>query len=596
MNWYGIAVLCLAWANVTRAQKDPLVDFCRRWSHQTTVVDNKLFIYGGFVTYGSQIEEDTQNSTNFHLLYSDLGSVDQNTGMPIQYDLSKPSEVPVVSGGALWSDDVNKIFYLFGGQNDQQAQSPRQNTIWSYDILNDAWREMPTNSRSTDITIPAFGASTTDPNQGIGYYYGGWTDNSGGNAYSTAATAKSKMIVYEYESNIWHEIRFIDDVPRAEGALFYIASDHGMLIYLGGVEQNVSGTYDGVAMDKIHVFDIGSGASYTQQTSGTSPAKRRRFCGGVSWPDDRSSYNIYLYGGLPPQEDGGLGYNDVWTLSIPSFTWTSNFTSPVKSHHSSTCDIAQAGQMIIIGGYFPNSSDVDCDNRNGYGQHNLNLGSENDENAAWYNYLPDITGYSVPPYMTDVIGGDASGSATVTQPADGFVGANGDLAVLLPRHAPTSTRTATISDRATASPTQTSRPPGDNPTTNTGAIAGGVVGGVAFLVLLLVFGFCCHGFPATKDGNPYSAASYPSPVPSYHQAPSASPPLAGNWTPAQAFFSPPPPQGQEYYPPPPPPQLRNPSPGPVHEMPNVRSPTNVVDLQGPSPWKWRSPGGGIREE
>lgn len=116
MNWYGISVLCLALANVTRAQADPLVDFCRRWSHQTTVVDNKLFIYGGFVTYGSQIEEDTQNSTNSHLLYSDLGSVDQNTGMPIQYDLSKPSEVPVVSGGALWSDDVNKIFYLFGGQ------------------------------------------------------------------------------------------------------------------------------------------------------------------------------------------------------------------------------------------------------------------------------------------------------------------------------------------------------------------------------------------------------------------------------------------------------------------------------------------------
>ncbi|SMR41225.1 unnamed protein product [Zymoseptoria tritici ST99CH_1E4] len=429
MNWYGISVLCLALANVTRAQADPLVDFCRRWSHQTTVVDNKLFIYGGFVTYGSQIEEDTQNSTNSHLLYSDLGSVDQNTGMPIQYDLSKPSEVPVVSGGALWSDDVNKIFYLFGGQNDQQAQSPRQNTIWSYDILNNAWREMPTDSRSTDITIPAFGASTTDPNQGIGYYYGGWTDNSGGNAYSTAATAKSKMIVYEYESNIWHEIRFIDDIPRAEGALFYIpASDHGMLIYLGGVEQNVNGTYDGAAVDKINVFDIGSGVSYTQQTSGTPPAKRRRFCGGVTWPDDRSSYNIYLYGGLSPQADGGLGY----------------------SHHP-------------------------------------------------------------------------------------------------------------MSQPQTHDPTH-------------------------------------HGFPAIKDGNPYSANSYPSPVPSYHQAPSASPPLAGNWTPAQAFLSPPPPQGQAYYPTPPPPQLRDPSPGPVHEMPNVRSPTNVMDLQGPSPWKWRSPGGGIREE
>lgn len=33
-------------------------------------------------------------------------------------------------------------------------------------------------------------------------------------------------------------------------------------------------------------------------------------------------FRSYYYGGLPPYDEQGYGYGDVWILSLPSFTWT----------------------------------------------------------------------------------------------------------------------------------------------------------------------------------------------------------------------------------------------------------------------------------
>lgn len=94
-------------------------------------------------------------------------------------------------------------------------------------------------------------------------------------------------------STSWTNISFIDNTPRAEGLLLYIpVSDSGMLVYFGGIQQTANGSYTGAPMDRIHLFDIASGKTYSQTTSGPAPPMRRRFCGGASWPDDRSSYNM----------------------------------------------------------------------------------------------------------------------------------------------------------------------------------------------------------------------------------------------------------------------------------------------------------------
>jgi hypothetical protein len=45
-------VLLLGWnPALSVAQYDPIRDFCRRFGHQSAVVDNKLYIDGGFVDW-----------------------------------------------------------------------------------------------------------------------------------------------------------------------------------------------------------------------------------------------------------------------------------------------------------------------------------------------------------------------------------------------------------------------------------------------------------------------------------------------------------------------------------------------------------------
>ena len=44
----------------------------------------------------------------------------------------------------------------------------------------------------------------------------------------------------------------------------------------------------------IWIFDIDLQKWYMQKATGDIPPNRARFCGGVAWVDDRSSYNMYV--------------------------------------------------------------------------------------------------------------------------------------------------------------------------------------------------------------------------------------------------------------------------------------------------------------
>lgn len=133
----------------------------------------------------------------------------------------------------------------------------------------------------------------------------------------------------------------------------------------------------------------------------------------------------YIYGGLPPYDTEGFGFNDVWILSIPSFTWTLWYNETINAHHSLSCNVVNEGQMLLMGGWFPNSTNNACDVPDIWGMHNLNLGMNNALDVPWYQYrtyssvfeaamaiaeselhaVPNLTYYSVPPNVTDVIGG-----------------------------------------------------------------------------------------------------------------------------------------------------------------------------------------------
>ncbi|KAF2085940.1 hypothetical protein K490DRAFT_74814 [Saccharata proteae CBS 121410] len=466
--------------------KDPLNDFCRRWGHQTTVIDRKLYIDGGQVTW-NPMSQNPLNYTNTWLSYQNLDILNQ--GMPqLEANLSKNSTVPDLSGGVLWGDDVNKVFYLFGGEYVDGA-SPEDFQPWAYDVLLDQWNQTSSTAAS-QIQRVSYGAGTTVNQTGIGYYLGGWLNNNTVPSWGELPLATSNLISYNMVEDTWTNATGPDTTGRAEGVMVYIpASDQGLLVYFGGImDPFKNGTVVGSAMSTIYIYDIASTKWYTQTATGEIPDMRRKFCAGATWAQDQSSYNIYLYGGLGVNNgssNGSSAFDDVYILSLPSFTWIKWYpttSGPGSPHGILSCNVIDNSQMLIIGGWFPESQD--CDAPTIWGTHNLNLGEDGPQKAMWDLFEPNITEYLVPPEIISVVGGTSTGGATVKSPASWD---NRDLPVYFTRIPSYSARAATRSIPTTTSTSTSSS--SKKSSTDVGAIAGGAVGGVLGLaaILLLVW-------------------------------------------------------------------------------------------------------------
>ncbi|CAK7234886.1 hypothetical protein SEUCBS140593_009098 [Sporothrix eucalyptigena] len=430
------------------------------------------------------------NYSNTWLLYQDLDHDAPDVGMPQIYaNLSKNSTIPDVNGGYLWGDEVNKYFYLFGGEYFQQT--PVQGfLLYAYDIINNFWLQLDV-PQTANIAPVSYGAGTAVSSRGEGYYYGGWLSNNSvfGWGADNPPVATDGLVKYNFDKNSWTNITGPDTVRRAEGIMVFIpAGDGGMLVYLGGITDLYgNGTVTGQGLDTIFLYDVLSSKWYTQTASGTIPGDRRRFCAGVTWAEDQSSYNIYLYGGasMPPNTSG---YDDLYVLTMPTFTWiklypTDGNVTGQYPHHSLTCNVVSGAQMLIIGGTFPLSSD--CDVPQQWGTHNADLTEAFDPNKAlWQLYAPNETTYVVPDVIVSAIGGGPTGGATKTAPANGW--GSPDLPVLMTKTASIAARTPTRSI-----PAATGSGNGNSKGTThlaTGAIVGIAIGG---LVAVLLLGFGC---------------------------------------------------------------------------------------------------------
>jgi hypothetical protein len=358
----------------------------------------------------------------------------------------------------------------------------------------------------------------------MGYYYGGWLTQSSEPGYDTP-TAIDTLLTYDMVANRFRNQSGPDTTRRAEGALLYIpAGDGGMLIYMGGIQVQ-NGTRTAQPMTEILVHDIANARWYKQKTSGASvPKARRRFCAGVVWTADRSSYNIYLFGGA--SIDDGIGYGDVWILSLPSFTWIKYFPTADDDagelpHHSASCNIYGNSQMLIMGGHFPSSTE--CDVPSIYGQHGLDLSCANPLGAKWAAFNATRTTYAVPTDITKVIGGDASGNATATQPEKGWD--TGDLAVVFKRNYTPPPRQPTRHIPTAMPTTPAISAPAESSNSAHAAVLGSAIGVVGALILVTSIATCIvlrrrrrrrHARLNTQPTPPpyhaMSRASSPSPV------------------------------------------------------------------------------------
>ncbi|KAK7951687.1 uncharacterized protein PG986_007415 [Apiospora aurea] len=474
------------------AQRDPVVGFCRRFGHQTTVIDRKLYIDGGFINY-DPLTDDPTNYTNTYLSYLDLDHNGSHDMPQLYANLTKDGSVPSVQGGVLWGDDVNKRFYLFGGEYTSTQQQPPVDTpapLWAYDIGRDRWElvgHAPPDSINGTVS---YGAGVSVTERGEGYYYGGWLSNSsvpgwrkGPKAATTGlirfafssssssplsqfkcfsrrfrrVSPKPSLLVYKNElsplTNPFVIAQWInttgpdDGIRRAEGVMEYLpVSDNGRLVYFGGIRDPGNGSVVGQPMDEVHLYNIGTSKWYVQHASGDVPDMRRRFCAGATWVQDQSSYNIYLYGGLGFPLNNEAGFDDVYILSLPSFTWTKMYPAPGSNitnqypHNALTCNVIDSAQMLIMGGSFPLDTKT-CDARDQFGTHGLDMGEQNPDASPWFVYRKNITSYIVPQLILDEIGGNPRGGATKTAPSNGFD--QPDLKTLMMRRYTAAARTPT---------------------------------------------------------------------------------------------------------------------------------------------------------
>lgn len=66
--------------------------------------------------------------------------------------------------------------------------------------------------------------------------------------------------------------------------------------------------------------------------------------------------------------------------------------------------------MIVLGGYYPNTSYPACDAADDLGQHGLLLGQESvevdpPETRWWWRLWPEYNGYRVPDKIVSLVGG-----------------------------------------------------------------------------------------------------------------------------------------------------------------------------------------------
>ncbi|KAF2134810.1 hypothetical protein P153DRAFT_362543 [Dothidotthia symphoricarpi CBS 119687] len=518
---------------------DATVEVCKRWSGQSTIVNGTLYMYG-FRT--DTDAKQTSNTWTNDLLTLDLTNSWQISN-PSLTGLPKPSGPPAVSLGQLWAS--HDSLWLYGGQySDSPRVAPGPNSIWEYNIVSKNWIEHDDPKTSAgdysegdgqSVQRAAEGAGFGVAALGRGWYFGGHLDDLTTEGWSNQIDRIYLKSLLEFTFP-GHQNNAVDSLKenktagddgvfrnitegglqntgsfpeRADGALVYVPGfgDEGLLIGLTGGDNDTF-----TQMNVIDVYDIANSTWYKQSTSGSLPEYRVNPCTVVAAAADGSSYNIYMFGGqdlqtVQTQKD------DMWILSVPSFTWIKvdqqGQTPYARAGHA--CHVWD-GQMVVVGGYI--GTEIGCEYPGIYvfnmtslswanqftaltgdkalqsysGSNSVGNPLAQQANQRGYGPAAGVEGsygYAVPNPVQSVIGGGATGGATLTAPVQTPTG--GPLKTGKPQ-----TYTVTGANGATITQIVDSGQVSQKGSgTNIAAIIAGVLAGV-FAIIAGYFAFCAY--------------------------------------------------------------------------------------------------------
>ncbi|KAL4895823.1 hypothetical protein BDV59DRAFT_144701 [Aspergillus ambiguus] len=447
LMWRAILPLTTLLVCTLAIGTDPVDNFCRRLNHQSTIKDGKLYIDGGVETYAEKDDDGQVESARILGYNTQLIEVDMTSSWDWKDNISitavdktaNPStgtEPPLVVRGALYSGPTtDSKIYLYGGTTSSvntsfpgfKPPTSSQYTLWSYDPAEDRWDQYDV---TEDVPYsPAGGSYTEAPNLGQAFYLNGFIDSGTSNGLEHMSNFRrylDGLVVIDLPTQVAMNVStvWLRRSPRAKGGMVYIpgAGSQGMLVAMGGVTKPTSdssasndGTY--VTFDQIDFLDVESIADdsrnatwLVQKTVGDIPSPRTDFCLVAASAKDNSSHNVYLYGGRGANED----YDEVYILSMPSFTWTRVYSgeSPRYGH---TCHLVGNRQMLTVGGATSDDLTSTCDwEREGvaiFDMTDLKWGS------VYRSAAPE---YQVPRPVLRTIGGEPDGNARMKEPPHGF--------------------------------------------------------------------------------------------------------------------------------------------------------------------------------
>ncbi|OJD33002.1 cell wall anchored protein [Diplodia corticola] len=512
----------LNFTNSTALGYDPVRYMCARWEHQTVLKGDVLYIDGGLETIYDGDERWTDEfylGLNYYLLgvnMSQSWNWEHNISISIWNKSASTPRPPTSLRGHLFQglpDDP--AIYLYGGadfasnMSRHNYSSPNAGLLWTYDTAERSdWATIDVSNASP--WQPSRGAHAEAPDLGLAFYLNGEAGDvesveAWGNLSTQVAHLEGMLVLDTTNAtgrtawNVSTEA-MTGGTPRSGAGMVYVSGmgESGALVLIGGIAREPLVTDDPASgelinLSEIQIWDIASwlsspaaaaddgtntnpnnGTWYAQTATGTIPALRTDFCLAAGAAPDRSSHNIYLYGGRNPKSN--TLYDDVYALSLPSFTWTRLFSGQSPRWGHSCHLVPNTTQLVTVGGSLDaEDSHATCD-WEWRGVAVLDVWTVTWNSAFDAGARP----YKVTQGVAEVVGGGDAGGATLSAPAGGWQTPGLEALFVEQRGGGSSSSSTSTADVGGGN---------SGGGSDTGVVVGGAVGGVvAGIVLVAVAG------------------------------------------------------------------------------------------------------------
>ncbi|KAL9609406.1 MAG: hypothetical protein Q9167_005830 [Letrouitia subvulpina] len=276
------------------------------------------------------------------------------------------SQAPVLKNQALWADEQHNRFYAYDGSLSGVISnpSPPLNSLWQFIPFENTghWKshDFPASSNFSILGRATNGLYASGG--GLGFALGGSQD-SGTTVDLEQEILVPGLVMYNMSSEAWYNISALGYSPTGValgGGAQFVPNfgTAGLLFVLGGTATNghLAGT------DVVYIFDLISQQWSTQGVTGTKPQPATAPCV-VGVQGDDSTYEIFWYGGRVEGDlDGTISEGAVYVLSLPSFNWQKQNSTPETGRYFHSCSVVGNRQMLAVGGIVRNaSSDIQND-------------------------------------------------------------------------------------------------------------------------------------------------------------------------------------------------------------------------------------------